>query len=61
MAVDSRGPITACAELISAVSVNVMNVFIDWAVTNFYSQLDYAADCLKSFYAEVVDMLGLTN
>ena len=61
MTTDSRGLIIACAEIVSAVSVNVMNVFIDWFVTNFYSQLDYAADCLRSFYAEVVDILGFTN
>lgn len=61
MTADNRGLIVECAELISAVSVNVMNVFIDWVVTHFYSQLDYAADCLRSFYAEVVDMFEFTN
>ena len=59
MTVDSRGLIVECAEVISAVSVSVMNIFIDWVVTNFYSQLDYAADCLRSFYAEVIDMFEL--
>lgn len=61
MTVDSRGLIVECVEFISTVSVNVMNVFIDWVVTNFYSQLDYTADCLRSFYAEVMDMFEFTN